>query len=89
MFLYYWKDAKASRGYGRTKWTGAWNLLRVEKIELDEEEHTLTLSFDDIQAGRGCDVTQKVLKCSDIDILILCKFYCCRMIDHLLVKDFN
>ena len=69
MFLYYWKDAAASRGHGRTQWTGAWNLLRVDTLVLDEEEKTLTLNFDDIQAGKGCDVTQKVLKCSDVEIL--------------------
>jgi len=66
---YYWKDAAASRGHGRTQWTGAWNLLRVDTLVLDEEEHTLTLNFDDIRAGKGCDVTQKVLKCSDLEIL--------------------
>lgn len=68
MFLYYWKDLK-SRRKDKSKWTAAWNLLRVDTVVLDEDECTLTLNFDDIKKDAGCDVTSKVLKCKDVWVL--------------------
>jgi len=68
MFLYYWKSRK-ERDRGKDTWTGAWNLLRVDTVTLDEDEKTLTLAFDDIVKDAGCEVTRKVMKHNDVWIL--------------------